>query len=163
MSIPATPPRQQIDLSQLQPQQLVEVRKQLDQEINHFTQSLQALQAAQLKLRDCVASIDKMEKATNDDLLVPITSSLYIPGRMVKKNNYIVDIGTGYYVEKDADDAKKVYQAKITKLTEDGKVLRDILLNKNESMNSVNLMLRNKMIQYEQQQQLDQQEQDIKA
>lgn len=145
--------RKQVDLNQLQPQQLVEVRNQLDQEINHFTLSLQALQTAQSKLRDCVASIDNMEKSMDENLLVPITSSLYIPGKTINKNQYIVDIGTGYYVEKNASDAKTVYQGKITKLTEDGKKLRDILVGKNESLNNVNLVLRSKMIQYEQQQQ----------
>lgn len=148
--------RQQIDLTQLEPQQLVEVRKQLDQEISHFTQSFQALQTAQAKLRDCVSSIDNLEKSVDQDMLVPMTSSLYIPGKAVKNNNYIVDIGTGYYVEKNAKDAKIVYETKITKLTEDGKKLRDILVSKNESLNSVNLILRNKMIQYEQQQQQQQ-------
>lgn len=150
--------RQQIDLTQLEPQQLVEVRKQLDQEISHFTQSFQALQTAQAKLRDCVSSIDNLEKSVDQDMLVPMTSSLYIPGKAVKNNNYIVDIGTGYYVEKNAKDAKIVYETKITKLTEDGKKLRDILVSKNESLNSVNLILRNKMIQYEQQQQQQEKE-----
>ncbi|ODV81405.1 subunit of tubulin prefoldin [Suhomyces tanzawaensis NRRL Y-17324] len=149
-------PQQQIDLTKLQPQQLVEVRKQIDQEIQHFTQSLQALQTAQAKLRDCVASIDNLEKSQDGtgskDLLVPLTSSLYLPGQVVKKNEYLVDIGTGYFVEKNAPDAKKVYDVKIVKLSEDGAKLKDILMSKNEMLNRVNMVLRDKMVEYEAQQ-----------
>lgn len=140
-----------MDPQSLQPQQLVEIRKRIDQEISHFTQSLQALQTAQTKLRECCTSIDSLEKSTSKELLVPLTSSLYLPGETVKKNEYLVDIGTGYFVEKSASDAKKVYDFKIEKLNEDGKKLKEILVKKNEELNGVNLVLREKMIEYEKQ------------
>lgn len=89
-----------IDLNSLAPQQLVDFRKSIDQEITHFTQSLQALSTAQSKLKECITSINNLEKSKEDSLLVPLTSSLYIPGQVVSKNDYLVDIGTGYYVEK---------------------------------------------------------------
>jgi prefoldin subunit 5 len=33
-------------------------------------------------------------------ILVPLTTSLYVPGTMADTENVIVDIGTGFYVEK---------------------------------------------------------------
>lgn len=33
-------------------------------------------------------------------ILIPLTSSLYVPGRLVDVENVIVDVGTGYFVEK---------------------------------------------------------------
>ncbi|KAK6460910.1 subunit of tubulin prefoldin [Scheffersomyces coipomensis] len=146
-------PSNKVDLGSLSPQQLVEFRKSIDQEINHFTQSLQALQTAQSKLKDCVTSVDNLEKSKSEDLLVPLTSSLYLPGKTIKKNEYLVDIGTGYFVEKSAKDAKQVYDFKIKRLDEDAKKLKDILVQKNEILNTVNLVLRKKMIEIESQQQ----------
>ncbi|CCE82353.1 Piso0_002076 [Millerozyma farinosa CBS 7064] len=138
-----------IDLTQLQPQQILEIRKSTEQEISHFTQSLQALQSAQAKLRDCITSIEGVEKSNKTELLVPMTSSLYLPGKLVQKDEYLVDIGTGYYVGKSANDAKVVYQKKIDKLDEDAKKLKDILVQKNEIMNSINIVLRNKVMELE--------------
>ena len=106
-----------IDLNSLPPQQLVEFRKSIDEEITHFTQSLQALSAAQSKLKDCISSINNLEQSKENDLLVPLTSSLYIPGQVVTRNKYLVDIGTGYYVEKLADKAKLGYNNKIKNWT----------------------------------------------
>ncbi|KAG7661052.1 GIM5 [[Candida] subhashii] len=142
-----------IDLNQLAPQQLLEFRKNIDQEVTHFTQSLQALQTAQSKLKDCISSVDNMEKSKSEQLLVPLTSSLYIPGKAVKDSSYLVDIGTGYYVEKEAKDAKLVYEAKIKKLDEDAKKLKDILVQKNELLNGINMILRRKVIEMEKQEQ----------
>lgn len=141
-----------VDLNSLPPQKLVEFRKSIDEEITHFTQSLQALAAAQSKLKDCISSINNLEQSKEDNLLVPLTSSLYIPGQVVTRNRYLVDIGTGYYVEKLAKKAKLGYDKKIKKLDEDAKKLKGILVQKNELLNTVNLILRKKVIEMEKQQ-----------
>ena len=33
-------------------------------------------------------------------ILVPLTTSLYVPGKLADTENVIVDVGTGFYVEK---------------------------------------------------------------
>lgn len=33
-------------------------------------------------------------------ILVPLTNSLYVPGKLMDAEHVIVDIGTGYYVKK---------------------------------------------------------------
>jgi prefoldin alpha subunit len=35
-------------------------------------------------------------------ILVPLTASLYVPGTLKDADNVIVDVGTGFYVEKVA-------------------------------------------------------------
>lgn len=142
--------QRRIDLSQLEPQQIVEIRKSTEEEIQHFTQSLKALQTAQLKLQDCISTIDSMDSSDNSELLVPMTSSLYLPGRVKEKGQYLVDIGTGYFVEKNSSDAKLVYQKKHTKLEGDSKKLKDILVQKNEIMNQINMVLRKIMMEKDQ-------------
>ncbi|GEQ68282.1 hypothetical protein JCM33374_g1949 [Metschnikowia sp. JCM 33374] len=139
-----------VDLGQLQPQQLVEIRKSTEQEIQHFTQSLQALQTAQTKLQDCISTIDNMDASDNPAVLVPMTSSLYLPGKTTAKGRYLVDIGTGYFVEKSSAEAKSVYRKKHAKLDGDSKKLKDILVQKNTLMNNVNMHLRRAMMAQDQ-------------
>jgi hypothetical protein len=48
---------------------------------------------------------DLIDRATNPlvvgkQILVPLTSSLYVPGKMSDVESVIVDVGTGYYVKK---------------------------------------------------------------
>jgi prefoldin subunit 5 len=48
---------------------------------------------------------DLIDQATNPlvvgkQILVPLTSSLYVPGKMSDVESVIVDVGTGYYVKK---------------------------------------------------------------
>lgn len=142
--------QRRIDLTQLQPQQLAEIRKSTELEIQHFTQSLQALQMAQSKLQDCISTIDGMASSKSLDVLVPMTSSLYLPGTIKEKDNYLVDIGTGYFVEKSAEDAKAVYKKKVTKLDEDSAKLKSILVQKNDAINNINMILRKKVAEQSQ-------------
>lgn len=37
---------------------------------------------------------------TDKKILIPLTSSLYVPGRIKDTDNVLVDVGTGYFVEK---------------------------------------------------------------
>lgn len=37
---------------------------------------------------------------TEAEILIPLTSSLYVPGKLADRQKVIVDIGTGFYVEK---------------------------------------------------------------
>jgi hypothetical protein len=75
--------------------------------LEHLTTSHAKLRAAQAKFRDCVNSINygvtgSAKKGTDgrDEILVPLTSSLYVKGRLTDREKVLVDVGTGFYVEK---------------------------------------------------------------
>lgn len=43
---------------------------------------------------------EKAKGSSGDEILVPLTSSLYVRGRMASRERVLVDVGTGFYVEK---------------------------------------------------------------
>ncbi|KAI4277125.1 MAG: hypothetical protein LQ337_001998 [Flavoplaca oasis] len=98
---------QPINLSTLPVPQLTSIKNQLTQELQHLTNSFTQLRAAQAKFRDCIKSIkDGIEKGAKTEgaaikpILVPLTPSLYVPGTLASTETLLVDIGTGFYVEK---------------------------------------------------------------
>lgn len=40
------------------------------------------------------------QSADSNSILVPLTSSLYVKGKLADREKVIVDVGTGFYVEK---------------------------------------------------------------
>lgn len=66
-----------------------------------FQESLQTLKIAKSKF---AGSKDALEQISGDwqdkQILVPLTGSMYVPGIVKSVDNFIIDIGTGYYVEK---------------------------------------------------------------
>jgi prefoldin alpha subunit len=79
-------------------------------------------------------------------LLVPLTSSLYVPGTLADSDNVIVDIGTGFYVEKSTDDAEKFYTSKIEELGKNIKDLENIVNGKANNLRVVEEVLRQKVL-----------------
>lgn len=144
---------QQIDLASLTVQQLSQVKKQLDDEVQHLTSSYQNLRNAQQKFRDCVTSIKNgVAKSVEDKpLLVPLTSSLYVPGKLTDAEHVLVDVGTGFYVEKSADEAQKFYAGKIEELGGNIKDLESIVNGKANNLRVVEEVLRQKMLLSQQQ------------
>ncbi|KAI9890773.1 MAG: subunit of tubulin prefoldin [Vezdaea aestivalis] len=138
---------QSLDLSTLSLQQLSAVKKQLDEELEHLTSSFAKLKGAQNKFGECLKTIDKGVGSATDgkEILVPLTTSLYVPGRMADTKNVIVDVGTGFYVEKlnvepnaqSADDAKKFYKRKVADLGKNLKDLETIVQSKSGNLRIV--------------------------
>ncbi|KAM3074105.1 subunit of tubulin prefoldin [Clarireedia jacksonii] len=144
----ASPKGQAIDLSTLSTPQLTQVKKQLDDELEHLTSSFQQLRAAQAKFKECLRSIASgvTGAVEGKPILVPLTTSLYVPGKLADTEKVIVDVGTGFYVEKSTKDATKFYEAKVDELGNNLKDLEIIVQNKSNSLRMVEDVLRQKVL-----------------
>jgi len=139
---------QTVDLASLSTQQLSQVKKQLDDELEHLTNSFTQLRAAQAKFRECLRSITGgvTPKIEGKPILVPLTTSLYVPGTLANTENVIVDVGTGFYVEKSTKDAAKFYEAKVEELGINLKDLESIVQGKSNNLRVVEDVLRQKVL-----------------
>ena len=64
-------------------------------------------------------SLSRMKpESDGKDVLVPLTGSMYVPGQLSNPGKVIVDIGTGYYVEKESSSAQDYFNRKVKYVTE---------------------------------------------
>lgn len=133
-----------VDLTKLSPEQLGAVKQQFDQELQHFTQSLQALTMARNKFKECVEDINSVSKPENEGqkLLIPLSSSLYVQGQVKDNDQFMVDVGTGYFVDKTSEDAITFYQKKIEKLNKESVQIQSIIKEKTQSSLAIEAKLR---------------------
>ncbi|KAK7528703.1 Prefoldin [Phyllosticta citriasiana] len=153
---------QTVDLASLSVQQLSQLKKQLDTELEHLTGSFQSLRGAQTRFRDCLKSINTGVSSgstgthktltsastvfTDKPILVPLTSSLYVPGTLANLSSVLVDIGTGFFVEKSTADAADFYDRKIKDLEKNLKDLEAIVTGKSGNLRVVEDVLRQKVL-----------------
>jgi prefoldin alpha subunit len=71
------------------------------------------------------------------EILVPLTQSLYVPGTLASSSTVLVDVGTGFYVEKSAADAIKFYNGKVDDLSKKLGDLERVVQGKNENLRIV--------------------------
>lgn len=135
-----------MDLKKLLLQQLNELQSVVEQEFNQLTRSFQALKIAQAKMLECINNIDSLKSSERDEVFVHMTDSLYIPGKISDKNQFLVDVGTGYFIEKQSEDAKKIYNDKIEKLEDDSKKLSGLILQKQSLLKNISALSKTKMV-----------------
>ncbi|CAO3688235.1 unnamed protein product [Umbelopsis vinacea] len=131
---------QQIDLGELELPQLQQIKTQLEE-------SYSQLRGAQARFNDCKDSVDtlKTEKPEDKTILVPLTSSLYVPGKLSNVETVIVDVGTGYFVEKSVADASQFYKTKIEYIKGSAAKLQETITNKQSNVRALVNVMQDKM------------------
>ena len=70
--------------------------------------------------------------------MVPMTSSLYVPGVMEDNSNVLVEVGAGYFIEKNTADASSYCERKIKGLTDSSTKVGQLIQAKKLHLNQVN-------------------------
>ncbi|XP_029450939.1 prefoldin subunit 5 [Rhinatrema bivittatum] len=133
---------QAVNITELSLQQLEVLKNQLDQEVEFLSSSIAQLKLVQTKYveaKDCLNVLNKSNEGK--ELLVPLTSSMYVPGKLNDVEHVLIDVGTGYYVEKTADDARDFFKRKIDFLTKQIEKIQPALQEKHAMKQAVMEMM----------------------
>ena len=147
---------QGLDISTLPVQQLSQLQSRLSQELEHLSNSHARLRAAQARFKDCIRSIKDgvQDKDPSTPLLVPLTTSLYVPATLSSVPKYqkrvLVDVGTGYFVSKSTADATKFYNGKVEELNKNLQDIERGVGAKSGDLRMVEDVLRTKVLQEQQ-------------
>jgi len=144
-------PQQQIPLHQLPVQQLDTFKKQVEEELNMLAESLNQLKMAHTKLQN---SSDNLKHVSGEnqgkEILVPMTSSMYVSGVLDECSKVLVDVGTGYYVEKTIDKAREYFARKIEFIGKQIEKVQPMLVEKQQIRNAVIEACQAKIMQQQQ-------------
>ncbi|XP_078393903.1 prefoldin subunit 5 [Cetorhinus maximus] len=139
---------QTVNVAELPLQQLEALRSQLEQETDFLTSSIQQLKLVQTKYVESKESLNKLSKKNaGKDVLVPLTSSMYVPGKLDDVDHVLIDVGTGYYVEKTVSEARDFFKRKVDFLTKQIEKVQPALQEKYTMRQTVIEMLNMKIQQ----------------
>ncbi|TRM66554.1 Prefoldin [Schizophyllum amplum] len=126
---------QQINVGDLDLSSLAEVKRQLEEELTHLTNSLVQLKQAQSKFKACIENVAELKPQNqNKTILVPLTNSLYVPGKLCDTEHVLVDVGTGYFVQKTRPQARKYYTNRVEYIQKNVETLDETIAKKRENM-----------------------------
>ncbi|KAL7572015.1 hypothetical protein ACA910_001670 [Epithemia clementina (nom. ined.)] len=102
-----------IQLDNLSLEQLQQLRQQEEARLQGLTQRYGQLRAAAARLSASSMAVTELEQATQDStVLVPLTESLYVPGKLKPRDKLLVELGTGYYAEKTSTETQEFLERK---------------------------------------------------
>lgn len=145
---------QSVPITALSIQQLAEVRQDLEKEVDSFVQNALALQQAAGRYAAAGQAVEKLQQQKQgQQLLVPLTESLYVSGELESIEAVTLEIGTGYYVEQNVDKAVDYCKRKINLVKNKSDEIGGILKQKQMMLDSVTQVLDQKLKMEEQQHQ----------
>ncbi|KTF80991.1 hypothetical protein cypCar_00041483, partial [Cyprinus carpio] len=142
-----------VNLTELSLPQLEGLKTQLDQETEFLSSSIAQLKVVQTKYVEAKDSLNVLNKSNEGkELLVPLTSSMYVPGKLNDVDHVLVDVGTGYFVEKNVEDGKEFFKRKIDFLTKQIEKIQPALQEKHAMKQAVVEVMNMKLQQLHSQQ-----------
>ena len=142
-----------VDVMQLPPADLQKLRTSLTEDVQTITQNYGNLKMAHSKYGQALEALTDITPENKDKrIMVPLTSSLYVPGQLSNIETVLVEVGTGYYVEKQIPDAKTFIQSKIEMIQGNLAKVAGALSGKRRDLDAVSSILQQKLqAQYQQQ------------
>ena len=136
----------EVSLDKLSIDQLNYVGKQIEQEISNYSSYYSSLRIAYNKFLDNKEYINDLKTYQDKEILVPMTSSLYIPGKCCDIKRVTVEIGANFFVETTVEKAEKFCDRKIENLKKNMTEIDKIIQDKNDQLNVVNQNLIQKQV-----------------
>ncbi|KAH6809781.1 prefoldin 5 [Perilla frutescens var. frutescens] len=111
----ASTPRMEIE--KMSVEQVRALKEQVDMEVNLLQDSLNNLRSANARLELASTALNDLAvRPQGKKMLVPLTASLYVPGKLDDAEKVLVDVGTGYFIEKTMAEGKDYCERKIALL-----------------------------------------------
>ncbi|CAM9906973.1 unnamed protein product [Scytosiphon promiscuus] len=138
--------QQSIDLSVLSLEQLNQMKTQHEEEVQNLSGNFVKLRDAQARFSESITAVEALgTKVEDKEILVPLTQSLYVPGRIVEADKMMVDVGTGYYVQKDQQRTAEFLGRKKDMVTTNLESLRGAIDVKRKNLEAIVTVMRRKI------------------
>ena len=136
----------EVPLEKLSIDQLNYVGRQIEQDISNYSSYYSSLRIAHNKFLDNKEYINDLKTYEDKEILVPMTSSLYIPGKFVDVKRVTIEIGANFFIETTIDKAEKFCDRKLEYIKKNMNNIDELIKNKNEKLNAVNQNLIEKQL-----------------
>ncbi|KMT02582.1 hypothetical protein BVRB_9g202690 [Beta vulgaris subsp. vulgaris] len=136
------------EMEKMSVEQLKMVKEQSDLELNLLQDSLSNIRTATTRLELASSALQDLSlRPKGKEMLVPLTASLYVPGTLDDADKVLVDVGTGYFVEKTMLEGKDYCQRKINLLKSNHEQLVEVASKKKVIADEAGVVLQAKLKQ----------------
>ena len=136
----------QVKIETLSPQELVEIEKQLQNDIQSLRQSHSGMRLAASKFQESKAVVSSLATEVEDkEIMIPLTSSLYVPGKICDREKIIVEAGAGYFIELGLEKGSEYWDRKLDMMNGNAKKIAEMIEVKSTQLQHVNNVIQKKI------------------
>ena len=124
----------EIPIDKLTQEQLGYVKKQIDTEIQTLSGSFTSLKIAYQKFQDNKAYVKQLKETKEREILVPLTSSIYVTGKTADIDSVTIELGANYFVKTKLSKAEGFCQRKLDLIAQNMDRLDEMIRQKSSSI-----------------------------
>ena len=127
-----------MQLQALSIDQLKGLKESMDQDIQALQRAYESLRGARTRFGDSKSYLDGFKGYDKgQELLVPVSSSLYVPGTLHETDKVLVDVGTGYYIQQSIPRAQDFFGKRMNQMKESMDNVAEAMTLKQRQQNTV--------------------------
>ena len=137
-----------INLDSMSLEELNQVKQQEEGRLQALTGRYAQLRAAAARLNASQLAVSELSPASEGkEVMVPLTESVYVPGKIRDPNKFLVDLGTGFYVEKSSKDTMAFLDRKLKLVDVNSENVTRAVQVTRQNIESLTMTMQGKMIE----------------
>jgi prefoldin, archaeal alpha subunit/eukaryotic subunit 5 len=140
----------QLDLDAMSLEQLNQLKQSEESRLAVLTNHYATLRASSSRFSTAQKALEEMTLAQgkgNKDIMIPLTESLYVPGKIKDPSKVMVELGTGYFVEKPVKQAHDFLERKAKLVNVNSENLMEVVTVTRKNIESLNVAMNGKMLE----------------
>lgn len=103
-----------MEIEKMSVEQLKAIKDEAEEHVSVLQESLNNIRSGTARLESASTSLHDLSlRPQGKKMLVPLTASLYVPGTLDDADKVLVDVGTGYFIEKTMTEGKEYCDRKL--------------------------------------------------
>jgi prefoldin alpha subunit len=148
MSAPEGSPANTVNLDEMSLEELNQLKQQEEGRFNNLMARFQQFRGAAARLHASISAVSEITPASEGkEVLVPLTESVYVPGKIRDPNKLLVELGTGFFAEKSSKEAKGFLERKLKIVDANSENLTKALTATRQNIEQVSIAMQGKMME----------------
>lgn len=148
MSSPEVSPPNTINLDEMSLEELNQLKQQEENRFSSLMTRFQQFRGAAARLNASMSAVSEITPASEGkEVLVPLTESVYVPGKLRDPNKFLVELGTGFYAEKSSKETKGFLERKLKIVDANSENLTKAISATRQNIEQVSMAMQGKMLE----------------
>lgn len=148
MSSAEEAPQGAINLDSMSLEQLDQLKQQEEGRLQALTGRYSQLRTAAARLTAAQNAVSEFSPALEGkQVMVPLTSSIYVPAKLKEPNKLLVELGTGYYCEKSAKETAAFLGRKLKIVDANSENATKVIQITRQNLDSVATAMQGKLLE----------------
>jgi prefoldin alpha subunit len=137
-----------MDLDSYSIEQLSQLKQQEESKLNQVTQHYSQLKQAQIRFmssKDTLGELKDDKSVEGKEVMVPLTQSLYVSGKIRDPHKVIIELGTGFYVQQSISKSQNFLDRKIALIGKNADSIYDVVMSSRKNLEAIVMTMQGKM------------------